>query len=145
VTRVRDLPTVDEMAAERARKNEGFPKGKSRLEVRKDQKPLTVVDERTFKAIVWKRDDSHCRKCRRKVVKGLIKRVPERGEVNHIHGRLGDLRFEDRAALLLCLSCHELVTGKVNERWVILATKTFKIGEREYTDARFPVVFRRVA
>lgn len=120
-------------------------KGKSRLQERVAERPLTVVDERAFKLEVWTRDKSHCRCCGRKVVKGLIKRVPERGEVNHIHGRLGDLRFEAKAAILMCCECHEKFTGRVNERWVIVATKTFKLNDKEYTDARKPVVFKRVA
>lgn len=121
-----------------------MPKGKSRLEERVEKKPLTVVDEKAFKATVWKRDRDRCRCCGRKVRK-CLERVPERGEVNHIHGRIGDLRFEDRSAILLCCSCHEKVTGRVNEKVVIEATKTFKIRDKEYTDARSPVVFRKVA
>jgi hypothetical protein len=137
------LPTLAEMAATRYGK--AIPKGKSRLEVRIDQKPLTVVDERAFKAEVWTRDQGRCRCCKRKVVKGLLKRVPERGEVNHIHGRVGDLRFDARAALLLCLLCHEKVTGRVNEKIVIVPSKTFRLHDTDYADARAPVTFKRVA
>lgn len=125
-------------------KPEELAKGKSRLQERVEERPLTVVDERAFKAEVWLRDKSHCRCCGRKVVKGLIKRVPERGEVNHIHGRLGDLRFEAKAAILLCMTCHEKFTGRVNERWIIEATKTFTMNGKQYTDARKPVTFKRI-
>lgn len=100
-----------------------YPKGKSRLEERIEQKSLTKVDEKAFKAEVWKRDKAHCRCCLRKVTQ-VIDRVPERGETHHIHGRVGDLRFDARAALLLCLKCHERVTGRVNDKLIIVATKT---------------------
>ena len=105
---------------------------------------MTVIDEKTFKSEVWARDKSHCRCCGRNVAK-VLGRVPERGEVHHIHGRGKDLRFESRAALLLCLECHEKVTGRVNEKLIIVATKTFTMREHTYTDATYPVVFKRVA
>lgn len=74
-----------------------------------------------------------------------ISRVPERGEVNHIHGRRGDLRFEARAAILMCLECHEKFTGRVNEhRLQIIASKTFTTPQGTFTDARFPVTFKKV-
>lgn len=136
------LPTLAEIARSRAGKP--LPKGKTRLEARVEAKPLTVVDEKTFRAEVWKRDKSRCRCCERKVQK-IMGRVPERGEVHHIHGRGKDLRFEARAALLLCLKCHEKVTGRVNHRLAIVATKTFRLRDAEYTDAREPVIFKAVA
>lgn len=133
-----DLPSLDQ------RPRQACPKGKSRLQITADAKPLTLVDEKAFKTEIWRRDAYRCRCCHRKVVKDL-KRLPERGEVHHIHGKLGDLRFESRCALLLCLMCHEKVTGRVNERIVILATRTFEIKGQRYTDARYAVRFERVA
>jgi hypothetical protein len=121
------------------------PKGKTRLEETVDERPLTKIDEKTFKAAVWKRDGDRCRCCDRKVKK-ILGRVPERGEVNHIHGRTGDLRFEVRAACLMCLTCHERFTGKVNQhRLTILASKTFTIRQGTFTDATFPVQFQETA
>lgn len=138
-----DLPTVAEQAATQA--GQPIPKGKTRLEVKMDAKPLTKVDEKAFKAEVWKRDRNHCRCCGRKVIKSLA-RVPERGEVNHIHGRRGDLRFEVRAALLMCLKCHERFTGRVNaHRLQIIASQTFTIRQGTFTDATYPVTFREAA
>src|SRR5688572_2283513 len=86
-------------------------KGKSRLQDKKAAAALEVVDERKFKKAVWLRDKSHCRKCKRKVVKS-IERIPNRGEVHHIHGRGWDLRFEELTAILVCLECHEQLTGR---------------------------------
>lgn len=121
------------------------PKPKTRVQLRAEAKPLTLVDEKKFRAEVWTRDKSRCRKCGRKVIKSMA-RVPERGEVHHIHGRVGDLRFDSRAALLLCLLHHEQVTGRVNEhRLTIVATKRFSTSQGTFTDAREPVKFQEAA
>jgi len=130
-----DLPYLTQQ------KGRPVPKGKTRLEAHIEQRPLTKVDEKTFRAAVWTRDKDRCRCCRRKVQK-VLGRVPERGEVNHIHGRTGDLRFEVKAAILLCLTCHERFTGKVNaHRLRILASQTFTIRQGTFTDATYPVTF----
>lgn len=137
------LPTVDDVAATRVGKP--ITKGKTRLQETIEAKPLTKIDEKQFKGEVWTRDKGRCRCCGRKVVKTLA-RVPDRGEVNHIHGRTGDLRFEVRAAILMCLECHEQFTGRVNEhRLQIVASKTFTTRQGTFTDATFPVKFRKVA
>lgn len=134
-----DLPTLAD------RPGRAVPKGKTRLEVTAERRPVTKVDEKAFKADVWRRDHGHCRCCLRKVEK-ILDRVPQRGEVNHIHGRTGDLRFEVRAACLLCLTCHERFTGKVNQhRLTILASQTFTIRQGTFTDATFSVRFQELA
>lgn len=130
-----DLPTLN------GQPGKACPKGKTRLEVVVEERPLKKVDEKAFKAEVWRRDKNRCRCCGRKVQK-VLGRVPERGEVNHIHGRTGDLRFEVRAAILMCLQCHERFTGRVNtHRLVIIAQRTFTIRQGTFTDATFPVEF----
>lgn len=121
------------------------PKGQTRLELKVEAKPLTKVDEKKFKGDVWIRDKSRCRCCGRKVLKTMA-RVPERGEVNHLHGRTGDLRFEVRAAALMCLTCHERFTGRVGGyKLIVIASKTFTIRQGTFTDATFPIKFERVA
>lgn len=137
-----NIPTMDEIAAER----EGKPilKGKTRLELKVEERPLTKVDEKAFKASVWHRDRKRCRCCGRKVVR-VMGRVPERGEVHHCHGRTGDLRFEVRAAILVCLTCHERLTGKVAYKLQAIASKTFTMRQGTFTDATFPIEFKRVA
>lgn len=138
-----DLPTLAEVEA--ARKGKPIAKGPTRLEQTMDARPLTKIDEKQFKAAVWIRDTHHCRSCGRKVLK-VLGRVPERGEVNHIHGRSGDLRFEVRAAILMCLACHERFTGRVNaHRLQIIPTVTFTTRQGTFTDATYPVVFKEVA
>ena len=37
------------------------PKGKTRLELKVEARPLAKVDEKTFKADVWRRDKNRCR------------------------------------------------------------------------------------
>lgn len=124
------LPTLAD------RPSPDLSKGKSRLQDTKAEQKRELIDEQTFKKAVWGRDKNRCRWCGRKVVK-TIERVPERGEVHHLHGRAGTLRFKERAAILLCLEHHELVTGKVNERWTVAsATKT---GTFVVVDKRGPI------
>jgi 5-methylcytosine-specific restriction endonuclease McrA len=133
-----DLPYLTDRPAR------ACPKGKTRLEETAEQRPLTKVDEATFRGEVWTRDLHHCRSCGRKVIKTLA-RVHERGEVNHIHGRTGDLRYEVRAAVLMCLTCHERFTGRVNQhRLVIIASETFTTRQGTFTDATFPVQFKEI-
>lgn len=133
-------PEVDEMR----RKAGPILKGKTRLEKTIEARPLTKIDEKTFKALVWARDKNRCRKCGRKVEK-VLGRVPERGEVHHIHGRGGDLRFEPNHAILLCLLDHERVTGRLNEKWIIVPSQTVTVNGIALTDARHPVTFKRIA
>lgn len=136
-----NLPTLAEVEAMRAGKP--IPKGNTRLQDVMKARPLTKVTEKDFKLEVWTRDKNRCRCCGRKVQK-ILGRVPERGEVHHVHGRTGDLRFESKCALLLCLTCHERVTGKVNDKLVIVPTKFVEINGEKYTDARAKVTFREM-
>lgn len=133
------LPRLDEVR----RLGRPQPKGKSALTEATEEKRLTLIDERAFRQAVWQRDGGHCRCCGRKVIKSITK-SKERAEVHHIHGRGKDLRFEPRAAILTCGFCHERLTGKVNDRLAIVATKTFKIRQDEFTDANFKVHFQKV-
>lgn len=120
------------------------PKPSSRLQEGKAEKKLTLLDERKFKTEVWLRDGGCCRKCGRKVLK-TIGRDVARGEVHHVHGRTGDLRFESRCALLLCLEDHERVTGRVAEKWHVVGTKFITVAGAKCIDARAKVTFVRAA
>lgn len=136
---IRDLPSP----GDRPRFNPQ-PKAQSRLQEQKVERKLTVVTERDFLKTVRDRDRMRCRKCGRKVII-ILSRVPERAEVNHLHGRRGDLRFEDRCALLMCCECHEQCTGRVNEKWRVVGTAFIEIKGQSYIDARQPVTFERIA
>lgn len=143
---LRHVPTMAEIEAER--RGKPLTKGKTRLEETEAEKKLTYVDDKAFRADVFKLDKGKCRCCGRKVER-VMERVAKRAEVHHVHGRRGSLRFEVRAALLLCLQCHEKCTGKVQEKCVIVATVTFdlqmKDGLHTFTNAREKVTFQRVA
>jgi hypothetical protein len=137
-----DLPYLADVAKARTGPIE---KGPTRLEQSMDARPLIRIDEQAFRKTVIDRDGYFCRCCGRKVIKTLA-RVAERLEVHHIHGRTGDLRFEDRAALVTCCACHERLTGRVNQhRMVIIPTKTFETRQGVFSDARYPVVFKESA
>lgn len=125
------------------------PKLKSRVQDVKDDRKITVVSEKDFRIEVWFRDQHMCRFCLRKVLK-TIARVPERGEVHHVYGRRGDFRYDARFALLLCLECHEKVTGRVAEKWIIEPTPLTVFLQvagipHDLIDARGPLTFVRVA
>jgi hypothetical protein len=138
-----DLPTLAQVQADRASTPNWKPK--TRLEAYVDEKPRTLIDEKEFRRQVWERDHYRCRCCERPVRK-VLGRIPDRGEVNHIHGRTGDLRFEVRAAILMCLTCHEQFTGRVNaHRLRIIPSQTFTIRQGTFTDATYPVRFEVVA
>lgn len=137
-----NLPTLAEVQAARAFKP--CPKGATRLQLVEAERKLTTVDEKAFRAEVAKRDKNRCRVCGRKVLK-TISRIPERAEVHHLHGRLGALRHEARAAILVCLKDHERLTGKVNEKLVAVASATFTTKQGTFTDARKPIEFRKAA
>lgn len=136
------VPTVAEIEAER--RGKPLLKGPSRLEQKTEDRKLVMVTDGQFRKIVLERDHYRCRWCLCAVVR-TTELVGNRAEVHHVHGRRGILRHEDRCALLLCLSCHEKVTGRVNERWIIVATVTLEIDGRTLTDAREKVTFERVA
>lgn len=139
-TGVHDLPTKAEMDAERAFKPQ--PKGLTRLQQSKAEAKVTKIDHKEFLRLVRVRDEYHCRHCGREV-KVTLARIKERAEVNHIHGRTGDLLFEVRAAILLCLECHEYFTGRVgSKRLLIIPTQTFTIRQGTFTDARYKVTFK---
>lgn len=137
-----NIMDAEDVAAMR-RTNGPLLKGQSRLEAKVAARPLTKVDDKAFRSEVWKRDHSRCRKCGRKVIK-TIDLIPERGEVNHLHGRIGDLLFEAKCALLMCATCHEQFTGKVNEKWIAIGTKFWRLNGVKVIDARQAVSFERI-
>lgn len=119
------------------------PKGQSRLQTQMAKAPVIVVTDRQFKAEVRARDKMRCRMCSRRVAVRLA-RVPERAEVHHLAGRLGDLRFDARCAVLVCGGCHEKLTGRVAEKWRAVGTRFLIIGGEPRIDARYLIRFERV-
>ena len=127
------------------------PKGESRLQRATVARKVETVTDTQFKADVWRLDAGHCRKCGGRVKKSLT-RHHRRGEVHHVHGRLGALRHDVRGSCLVCQACHEQLTGKVAEKWIIVPTTGstyFTVLEkgtpRELLNVRGPIKFERVA
>lgn len=136
------LPTLAEVEA--SRKGKPILKGESRLQRTVKEDRDEGKEEKRWKKDVWTRDHGRCRWCRRKVEK-IIDRKPERAETHHVSGRVVlAIKWDRRNGLLLCLSCHERVTGKVNERFVIVPKKTFTVEGIAYANADKPVTFKRV-
>ncbi len=120
----------------------GYPKPSSRLEDAKTAKHRERMLQHAFLTMVWTRDHGRCRKCDREVKK-CLERIPRRGEVHHVHGKIGAFKYEDRCALLLCCACREQLTGRVAARWQIAWTKSLRFNGRRCIDARAPVTFIR--
>lgn len=134
------LPTMAEMNA----KPRACPKGETRLDAKKAASKADAKAEARFLQIVRARDKLRCRCCARAVVVTLTL-CQERAEVHHLHGRLGQFRFDDRFALLLCGQCHQRVTGKVNDRlFIVQKARDMYTGSegRSLIDARRPVQFK---
>lgn len=98
-----------------------------------------------FRALVWARDKGCCRWCGRKVRK-CLDLVPDRGEVHHLAGRvIAAIRFDRRNGLLLDAACHERVTGKVAEKHLIVASKTYTVDGVAYPNGDKKITFKRIA
>lgn len=137
------LPTLAEMQAQRR----AVPK--AALRTRLQTKVATARDEKKLEAAwiraVWTRDQGRCRWCKRRCLKTLAL-DPARGEVHHVSGRVVKaIRWDRRNGALLCLACHERITGRVAEKSVIASRHTFVVDEIAYIDADKPFRFQRVA
>lgn len=123
------------------------PKGAepSRRQVKDQQAKDDSADEKRWRAAVKKRDGDECRWCHRRVV-DCLERVGERREIHHVSGRVVKaIRWDRRNGLQLCGTCHDRVTGKVAEKFLIHSRHTFVVDGIGYIDADKPVRFQRVA
>jgi hypothetical protein len=123
------------------------PKGAepSRLQAKAERAKADGKAEKGWRRDVWIRDHGCCRWCKRKVAKTLSL-VPERGEVHHVSGRVvKEIRWDRRNGLLVCAACHERLTGKVAEKFVLIPTRTFTVEGVAYANADYAVRFKRVA
>ena len=115
-------------------------KGPSRLE----EKTVDDADDKrrleVWRKTVYARDGYQCRRCECQV-RRTIELVSNRAEAHHLHGRIGSLRFEVRAGLTVCASCHELITGAVNRRVFVQGTRWFILNGQQYIDATHQVIF----
>lgn len=126
------------------------PKGKSRSQLKAEDDTADATAEEKWKRAVRKRDDNHCRWCKRRV-KVTLDLVPDRAECHHAAGRFPlAIRWLVKNGLLLCNTCHERVTGRVNERFIVIYSKFYELdadafpdlaGE-QFPDAGGPVEFK---
>lgn len=117
----------------------------SRLTVATAEDKADAKAEAKWKAKIWTRDRGECRWCHRNVVKTLTLQ-PDQGHCHHVSGKVVKaIRWLVKNGLLLCRSCHEKLTGMVNERHLLVPSQTFEIDGVAYADADFPVDFKRVA
>lgn len=137
-----NVPTLAEVQA--ARRGKAIPKGPTRLETTTVAAPAQKKADGAFRQAVFVRDKGRCRCCLRRVEQ-ILDRVEKRAEAHHVHGKVGKLRHLVRAALLLCMTCHERVTGKVNDKLLIVGTKFFLFEGQRLIDAAKPVTFKEAA
>lgn len=118
--------------------------GKSRREVKAEERSDEAKKEKAWHKAITKRDGDECRWCHRKVVT-CLDRLPERREHHHVSGRVVDaIRWDRRNGLQLCGTCHDRVTGKVNEKFLIYSKHTFSVDGIAYINADKPVFYKRV-
>lgn len=135
------LPTLAEQGRCAKAKHE-IP---TRLEERQAKRNDDSKAEDAWRKAIWKRDKGKCRWCRRECLKTLELR-PERGECHHVTPRENRAtRWDARSSLLVCLACHQRLTGKVGgERFVVVAAKTFTVDGVQYPDCSGAVNFKRI-
>lgn len=139
VTLFPNLPILSDRQAR------AVPKGASRLEEKVADVKQDKAEERRWRRAVRIRDKGHCRWCQRKTVQ-TIENVPERGETHHLTPReVLATRWHEKNGVHLCQACHQKVTGKVNERFVVVAAKTFTVDGVKYPSGAGPLSFKRVA
>lgn len=134
-----DLPTLNGLPGR------AVPKGESRLQVKAREDKQDALAEEKWKKAVRKRDGMFCRWCKRKVIV-CMDLTPARAECHHVSGReVKTIRWDVRNGILFCATCHERITGKVNERFLIESNHVFTVDGVSFINADKPVRFKRVA
>lgn len=137
-----DRPTLAEAQQTRRAKPKGAEP--SRREEKAEKRTDEAREERAWHKAIKKRDGDTCRWCGRKVL-DCLDRVPERREHHHVSGRVvRGIRWRRENGLQLCGSCHDRVTGKVAEKFLIHSKHTFIVDEIAYVNADKPVRYQRV-
>jgi hypothetical protein len=137
-----DRPTLNDRQRERYAKPKGAEP--SRLQVKAAKVKDESKQEAVWKKAIWKRDEGKCRWCHR-VCRQCLDLAPDRGECHHVSGRVvREIRWDRRNGLLLCAACHERVTGKVAERFLIHSRYTFTVDGIAYINADRSLHFKRI-
>lgn len=140
---MKDRPTLADRQCERY----APPKAGEKSRSQENAEKLTADDkaEKACKAAVWKLDKGCCRWCQRKVERKMDL-LPDRAEFHHVNGRVViAIRWDIRNLALFCRACHEKLTGKVNERFLIASNKFFSVARVQYINARKPFTYKKVA
>lgn len=136
------LPTLAEVNAVRRAKPKGAEP--SRREEKAEKRTDEKREEKAWHKAIKKRDGDTCRWCERKVV-DCLDRLPERREHHHVSGKVvKEIRWDVRNGAQLCGNCHDRVTGKVGERFLIYSKHTFTVDGIKYINASKPIHFKRV-
>lgn len=122
------------------------PKGPSRLQVKMVKAFSDVQQLKVWRGQVYERDTYRCRKCLTRVQRELTRNA-KRAEAHHVLSRtVKETRYDVRNGLTTCAECHEQLTGRVAEKWIVIGTKFFLTATgRRCIDATAPVVFKRIA
>lgn len=115
------------------------PKVRTRLSAKDTARKADEQQLDAWRRAVRARDGHVCRVCKRHVVVSLELRA-NRAECHHITGRSHKpTRYDVRNGLLVCLGCHQRIEdGEVQ----LVGTKQFRLGERAYINADFPVLVK---
>jgi|SRR3990167_4433218 len=115
-----------------------FPKPETRLAERTRRTREDKRAELAFLRAVWDRDEGRCRVCGCRCVRTLSLH-PRRGDVHHLYGRtVRALRFDPRAAILVCAKDHEALTQHRLSMW---GSQHFDGAGRVYLDGSGPLRF----
>jgi hypothetical protein len=136
-------PTLNDLRSVRYAKAKGAEP--SRLQVKVEKAKSEHKEEAAWKKSIWKRDGGKCRWCKR-VCRQRLDLAPDRGECHHVSGRVvREIRWDRRNGLLLCATCHERITGKVSEKFLIHSKHTYAVDGVQYINADKAVRYQRVA
>lgn len=141
---LRHLPTLAEMHARpRAMPKSATP---SRLQRKVAQEKDDSAKLKIWRDEVFARDERICRCCKVRVIRLAVQTLhPRRAEAHHVAGRDdATVRTDTRNGLTLCAQCHQLVTGIVGGRLVIVGTVWFIKGGQRFINCDYPVLFQKV-
>lgn len=122
-----------------------FPKGPSRLAVKMAKATSDAGALVIWRSKVFQRDAYRCRWCQGHVMRS-VGLTAYQAQAHHLAPRaIKSVRYDVRNGLTLDANCHERLTGKVNEKWIVVGTKFFTVGRQRFIDGDHPVTFQRIA
>lgn len=132
---LRDLPTIAQIAAERA--GQACAKGPTRLDVKAQADTSDAANLRRWAAAVKLRDKGRCRVCAIRTIATLAL-DPKRGEAHHLISRsVKVIRHDVRNGLWTCARHHQRLT---RHQLIVVATaaQRFVVGGVSYVNGDDP-------